>query len=104
MSERILFRDVKPYDTPTTLHALQGPAGGILELPLAAYWGPNPVVDLDTFDGVDKAYTALISNGRTSDQEALMNRERLIKVWPELALPARAQSIWESRFPELQAS
>jgi hypothetical protein len=39
MADRVLFKDVVPYDTPSSLSALRGPASGMIELPLAIYWG-----------------------------------------------------------------
>ncbi len=35
MSTRVLYRDVIPYDTPSSLAALGGPAEGVLTLPVA---------------------------------------------------------------------
>ncbi|MBO0984583.1 recombinase family protein [Rathayibacter sp. SD072] len=98
---RVFFRDVKPYEIPSTLNELTGPSSGLLELPHHIYWGPEPTVDLDTTGGVTKAYQALLNEGTAVDQKALLNREILLAVWPVLTLPDRVRLLWEDRFPEL---
>ena len=98
---RVFYRDVKPYEAPDELEQLQGPRGGPFVLPLNVYWGPEAAVDLDTVGGVMKAYQAALREGRVVDQVNLLNRDLLIEVWPELMLPGRARTLWESRFPEL---
>jgi hypothetical protein len=100
-STRVLYRDVKPYAIPARLEDLRGPDDGLLELPVNVYWGPNPIVDLTTDDGIFKAYETVIQEGRASDQERLLNRALLIRVWPELMIPDRARRTWEARFPTL---
>ncbi|WP_258370533.1 hypothetical protein [Curtobacterium sp. MCLR17_043] len=56
MVKRLLCSDVKAYPVPECLEDLRRPEHGVLELPLNVYWGPNSVVDLDTDDGLEKAY------------------------------------------------
>jgi len=34
------------------------------------------------------------------DLEHVLQRDRLIKAWPELMLPRRVRELWKSRFPE----
>ena len=99
---RVFFRDIKPYDTPDRLEDLRGPRSGIIVLPIDVYWGPTPVVNLDSSDGADvMAYQATIAEGRVVDQIQLLNRDLLIELWPRLNLPKRVHELWESRFPEL---
>ncbi|MBF4582425.1 transcriptional regulator [Curtobacterium sp. VKM Ac-2865] len=102
-SKRVLYSDVKPYALPDRLEDLRGPEHGVMELPLNVYWGPNPVVDVDTDDGIEKAYQSVIQEGRIEDLVAIVNPERLRVVWSALLLPGRARSAWESRFPALTA-
>jgi hypothetical protein len=99
--DRVFYRDIKPYEAPDSLDELRGPKSGLLTLPIDVYWGPTPVVNLDSVGGVVMAYQATISEGSAADQEKLLNRELLIEIWPRLALPARARAIWETRFLEL---
>lgn len=98
---RVFYSDVKPYAVPTHLEDLHGPEHGSLELPRNVYWGPNPVVDLDTDDGVEKAYQSAIQEGRVEDLVAIVHPVRLRSVWPALLIPARARAAWENRFPAL---
>ncbi|MCJ1714642.1 hypothetical protein [Curtobacterium sp. VKM Ac-2922] len=103
-SNRVLYSNVKPYAVPARLEDLHGPEHGLLELPVNVYWGPNPVVDLDTDDGVDKAYQSVIQEGRIEDLVAILNPNRLRSVWADLLIPGRARAAWENRFPALAAS
>jgi hypothetical protein len=98
---RVFYRDTKPYDVPAFLDHLRGPSVGVMRLPINVYWGPWATVDLGIQSDVIKAYQATIREGRVVDQVALLNRDLLVKIWPELMLPARVRNLWESRFPEL---
>jgi hypothetical protein len=103
MGSRVLYQDIKPYDVPASLGTLHGPSSGVLILPLDVYWGPDPEADLDTLSGVTKAYQSILREGASEVQEALLNRDVLLRTWDELLLPVRVRSLWESRFPELTA-
>ncbi|PPF66164.1 hypothetical protein C5C18_11845 [Rathayibacter tritici] len=100
---RVFYRDVKPYDAPGSLDDLAGPSTGTIELPHRVYWGPEPTVDLGSPSGVVKAYQAVLNEGSATDQTALLNRDLLLTIWSELALPDRVRILWEDRFPELLA-
>ncbi len=99
---RVFFRDTKPYEVPASLDELQGPAGGVLELPHSVYWGPERSADLDTPAGIRKTYQAALNEGTAAEQARLLNRDVLLREWGELALPDRVRVMWESRFPELR--
>jgi hypothetical protein len=101
---RVFYRDIKPYDAPDSLEHLFGPSSGLLTLPIDLYWGPTPVMNLDSVGGLVMAYQATISEGCAADQVKFLNRELLIEIWPELRLPSRARELWETRFPELTAA
>lgn len=103
-AKRVRFQDVKPYDAPIHLDELRGPASGTVQLPPWVYWGPNPMMDLDVDGDAIMAYQATIQEGRTVDQVQILNRDRLVAMWPELNLPPRARQLWESRFPELMTA
>ncbi len=100
---RVLFKDTVPYDTPTSLDALRGPATGVLDLPITVYWGPRQRFDLQDPADVETAYQAIVRDGTTVHQEALLNEELLRSLWPELMLPERCRRTWEDRFPDLVA-
>jgi hypothetical protein len=101
VSDRVLFQDVIPYETPHSLAELEGPATGSMILPHTIHWGPERAVDLDTLDGRSKAYRAIVREGTSAQQAELLNAELLIDIWPSLRLPVRARLLWETRFPEL---
>jgi len=103
VSDRVLFRDVIPYDVPASLADLRGPAAGTMILPHTIHWGPDRTVDLDTDDGRSKAYRAIVRGGTVAQQAQLLNAALLAEIWPTLRLPARCRSAWEARFPELRA-
>lgn len=46
MADRVSYRDIVPYEVPSSLDALRGPATGTLELPVTVHWGPQHVYDL----------------------------------------------------------
>lgn len=102
MEAHVLYQDVIPYETPSSLDALRGPVGGVVILPRTVYWGPDPTADLDTRSGLHKAYRNLIREGTREVQEALLNKVLLRQVWPDLALPQRCRAQWESLFPDLR--
>lgn len=101
MPHRVLYQDVIPYQTPSNLDALHGPTEGVVTLPLSVYWGPDPTADLSTPDGLEKAYENVIREGTTDIQEALLDRDLLQHIWPQLRLPKRCRDLWEARFPGL---
>ena len=103
-ARRVLFKDIVPYDTPTSLDALRGPATGVIDLPVTVYWGPRQRFDLDNPADVETAYQALVREGTTTDQEALLNQTLLRGLWSELRLPERCRRTWEDRFPDLAAA
>ncbi len=101
MVGKVLYRDVVPYDVPSSLDALRGPADGLLELPVTVHWGPRRVFDLDRPGLRRAAYRAIVREGTTADQEALLNADLLRQAWAELILPERCRALWETTFPEL---
>ena len=99
----VLFSDVVPYDVPSSLESLRGPAKGTVTLPLHLWWAPGPAFDLTDRSDLLTAYRAIVRDGRTVDQEELLNARLLVAVWPELRLPVRCRKAWEDAFPELVA-
>jgi hypothetical protein len=98
---RVYYRDTIPYDTPSSLDALHGPAAGVLTLPITVYWGPQREFDLSDHDAVLKAYRNIVREGTTAVQEATLHAATLQRVWHGLQLPTRCRTIWETQFPEL---
>lgn len=102
--DRVLYRDIVPYETPASLTNLRGPASGMLELPITMHWGPTRIFDLSDTGQRRMVYRALVRDGTPNVQEALLNRTLLLQEWHNLILPRRCQTLWEARFPELAAA
>ncbi|WP_157575132.1 transcriptional regulator [Jiangella muralis] len=99
-----MYKDIVPYETPSSLPALRGPGSGVLELPITVHWGPQRVVDLGQPAQLRAAYRAIVREGTAEDQEVLLNESLLRGVWPDLVLPDRCRELWEQRFPDLAAA
>lgn len=99
--KRVLYADIVPYEVPNSLASLCGPAGGPLRLPLHLWWAPGPTFDLTNRLELLVAYRAIVRDGRTRDQEELLNAALLVVVWPALRLPVRCRWAWEDAFSEL---
>ena len=100
--DRVYFRDIKPNAAVDSLAELLGPAGGVVELSHSVLWAPGgPLVDLDEPGGDRVAYRAVLAEGLVDDLVQILDRDRLIALWPTLTLPQRVRQAWESRFPEL---
>jgi hypothetical protein len=100
---RVRYQDVVPYDTPSSLDALHGPASGRLELPITVHWGPRHVFNLDDLGQRRAAYRAIVREGTPDVQAELLNAGLLQELWPDLVLPRRCRALWEIRFPTLAA-
>lgn len=96
---------IRYYEIPDSLEDLRGPGTGKLHLPIHVYWQPgSSEIDLSNDIEVETAYQAVISEGARSDIETLLNKDVLIRVWPNLRLDARAARMWHKRFPVLQGN
>lgn len=103
MAEKVLFRDVVPYEVPSSLSALHGPATGVIELPVIVHWGPRRSFDLGDDGHRRAAYRAIVREGTPEFQEKLLNEGLLRREWPALVLPDRCRAAWEAAFPDLTA-
>lgn len=89
------------YSVPDSLDALAGPSSGVIELPRTLYWGPEQDVDLSDHSDTQRMYQAVVRIGTVDEQKEWLDRNTLIRIWPDLVLPIRCIAAWESRFPEL---
>ena len=103
MAEKVLFRDIVPYEVPSSLDALRGPATGSIELPITVHWGPRRTFDLNDEGQRRAAYRAIVREGTPDVQERLLNDGLLRREWAQLVLPERCRATWEAAFPELAA-
>lgn len=97
--------DLKQYALPRSLDALEGPSSGRIELPHDVFWAPGGgELSLDSDDTLAQAYQALLSEGDEAQITHLVNKENIIRIWPNLNLPIRVARDWEMRFPELEGN
>lgn len=89
----------------TDLADLRGPAGGTVTLPLRLYWSPpGRVFDLDDPFILRSMYqTVLGEAARPEDLTSHLDRDTLIRVWPDLHLPKGVRQAWEEHHPVLRA-
>jgi len=102
MNERAQFRDLVPYEIPSSWSALSGPTSGVIELPISIHWGPQAHYDLSIHNELVFAYQQVVREGTSLDQEALLDASHLTLVWHDLMLPARCRALWEEKFPALR--
>lgn len=95
----------RPYETPSTLDALHGPSSGTATLPKTVFWQTGrKTLSIDDDTDAIEAYQAIISEATSEDQERYLNRKVLVRLWPNLTIPLKAQREWERRFPELKGN
>lgn len=87
---------------PRSLDVLRGRSSGEASLPIAVFWQTGKkTFDLSKRCDVVTMYEAVIAEATSADQERYLNKDLLVEVWPDLALPIKAAKQWEKRFPEL---
>jgi hypothetical protein len=86
------------------LAGLRGPAAGSAELPLRLFWSlPGHQFDLDDTDMRRWYYqTVLREASRADDLANYLDAGTLVRLWPELFLPAGVRRAWEERHPSLR--
>ncbi|MGL5929333.1 MAG: hypothetical protein ACRCY8_10375 [Dermatophilaceae bacterium] len=96
------YADRRPSALPRVLTDLTGPEGGVVELPTAAGWTGRRRYDLDDpADGRVFYERVIVEASDAATVARLLDRRRLLRLWPELFLPAQVRARWQERFPEL---
>lgn len=90
----------------TDLASLRGPEQGTVELPLRLFWSSaDRRFDLDSASTRRWLYqTVLREAALPSDLTDYLNRGVLIRLWPDLRLPAGVRRAWEELHPTLRSS
>jgi hypothetical protein len=90
----------------TDLASLRGPAHGMIELPLRLFWSSSDrCFDLESAQVRRWLYqTVLREAARPSDLTDYLNRGILMRLWPDLRLPAGVRRAWEEVHPILRSS
>ena len=87
------------------LDELRGPTSGVAELPIRLFWNPDRRFDLDQPWARRWMYeNVLVEAIRYDELRTWLDRDTLIRDWPELNLPKGVRAAWEQRHPVLQAS
>jgi hypothetical protein len=83
---------------------LQGPSGGLVELPLRLFWSAaDRRFDLSDPDMLRSMYEKVLRAAiRTEDLTTFLNGSTLRDVWPDLFLPRDVRRAWEDRHPALR--
>lgn len=99
-------RDGEPYSpffvVADSLSDLCGPSSGEVVLPTRLLWNPSRPFDLADEDRLRSMIRIVLREARTQDDlSQYVDRDSLVRLWPELGLPNRIRRAWEDRFPEL---
>ncbi|MFE7446118.1 hypothetical protein ACFU7X_37355 [Streptomyces chartreusis] len=94
----------RPFQVVTDLSALRGAGAGRVPVPEEL---ADPVlagdIDVDDPDRCCLFYRGVLLHGSSTLQADVLNRARLVQLWPGLAgdLPAAVVQVWQQRFAEL---
>lgn len=87
---------------PGSLDDLRGPRTGMVELPNRLMWNPSLPFDLSDEARLRSIIRIVLREARSQDDlRDYVDRDSLVRLWPELGLPERIRRAWEERFPEL---
>lgn len=99
------YEDFRVYDLPDSLDDLHGPSRGVVALPLHLNWAPGARrFDLGRERSAHVVYRSVIAEGTVDDICRYLNKGLLVRLWPDLDLPAKAAVVWQRRFPELKGN
>ncbi|GAA2617294.1 hypothetical protein GCM10010399_55360 [Dactylosporangium fulvum] len=104
-ADYVPYGDRKRYVVAETLAELHGPTSGSVTLPHHLDWSGNAEYVLDRPTRLASMYkTVLTEATTTSDLRDWLDGATLIRLWPQLWLPAQLRRLWEDRFHELGAA
>ena len=99
--DQLLFQG---FEVVADLDSLSGPSSGFVDVPRHLVDGDLPEL-VDVADPVQRAvlYRRLHARGTATEQAELINRDVLLRLWPQRIAPHAVVQVWERRFPELTA-
>lgn len=99
-------RPGRPAIVIDDLADLRGPTEGSVKLPLRLFWTlPDHRFDLDDPDMRRWYYqTVLREANRAEELTTYLDRDTLVALWPDLALPRGVRRAWEEYHPALRAT
>ncbi|GAA1882029.1 hypothetical protein GCM10009753_07130 [Streptantibioticus ferralitis] len=93
------------FDVVEDLATLHGPDDGPLDVPAHLADAELPVrIDEPTSWQRTVLYRKLLLEGTSVEQERLLNRAWLRRLWPSRLGPPQILKVWEQRFPELRTA
>jgi hypothetical protein len=98
-----LYREKFRRRLPKSLDELQGPAQGVVELPLHMAWSGMTSYDMAKPRQRMGLYRTVLHEGLRDDLPRYLNRDLLLQLWPVLrTLVGRTvRNVWEDAFPQL---
>jgi hypothetical protein len=88
--------------TAPRLAGLHGPTTGVVELPHRLFWQPDRHVNLDSPGLLQWTYeTVLREAASAAELERWLDGPTLVRLWPDLYLPAAVRQAWQQRHPDL---
>ena len=89
---------LRPVVVASDLMALHGPLHGNWQLPLHLDASARPVLDFANAADREEAYQlVLLEAASEADLEQWLDRDELLRLWPELYLPGQVRAAWQSR-------
>jgi len=98
------FADHIPWSLPASLDELRGPTSGRVQTTGSISTAPNPVYNLDNPASLRSLYSAALHDGTAAEQARFLDKDTLIRLWPELTLPYQCRDAWEAHFPILKTT
>ncbi|WP_327713996.1 hypothetical protein OG381_00120 [Streptomyces sp. NBC_00490] len=100
-----LYRRKFQQRLPASLDELQGPARGVVDLPLHVAWSGMTSYDLDNPRRRMGLYRTVLHEGLREDLTSLLNQDVLLELWPTLRrlVGRTVRTVWEDAFPQLAA-
>ena len=95
------YWEVRSIWVADDLDDLDGPSTGLVELPLGLEWSTRLPIRLDDPNSVLSGYATVLREAKHEDDFKYLNRQILIRIWPEIFLPQAIREAWSQRFPEL---
>ena len=100
---RYLARPGRHVVVVADLGELHGPTSGVVELSHRLFWQPNRRVNLDRPALLAWMYETVLREAATAEElRTWLDRDSLIRLWPDLFLPRGVRLAWEERHPALR--
>jgi hypothetical protein len=96
------YSERRPYVVADHLWELRGPSSGVVRLPILLDWSGTPEKNLDQPGVLASVYETVLNEASSVEElNTWLDRPTLLRLWPEMWLPAKVRRLWEERFPLL---